>query len=391
MVCIDVIGIQSKTLMPSHSKKILINAFSLKEGGGQTHLIKIIEYLKVSRDFSVTILASKKSNFNFNRDDIELINIKWPLHNPIFRFFWEVLFLPSLLKKLKINLLFCPGGIISNKVPKNVKSVTMFRNMSPFDKKIIKETPLNKGKIRNLIIKRLMLQSMLKADLVIFISEFAKGIIYESLNKRIKKGVLINHGVDFNHIKEFEDISHIANFPFILYPSSIDRYKSQLEVIEAYFKIQKKMHLPNLLLVGSVDQNPKYVELVKKSIKEKKLERKIYLIGKVDFKYMPALYKKSDFIIFASKTENCPNILLEAMCSSKMILCSNFQPMPEFAEDSVIYFNPENSGDLAEKLEIILTNEDLINLYSKKAKKKSQVYSWEKTSDKTWKALNSVL
>ena len=78
-------------------KRILINAFSLRGGGGQTHLIKIIEYLEKVRDFSVTILVSNQSNLRIQRDDVAIIRVKWPVDNPLLRALWEIFFLPFLI------------------------------------------------------------------------------------------------------------------------------------------------------------------------------------------------------------------------------------------------------------------------------------------------------
>jgi len=372
-------------------KIIMINAFALRGGGGQTHLIKIIQYLDKVRDFSVTVLLPHKSDLIFQRDDIEIIQVKWPVENPIMRTIWEIFYLPILLKKLKIDVLFCPGGLITTKVPKGVKSATMFRNMTPFDQNQLNGMPLNLDKIRNLILKRFMLRSMKKADLVIFISEFAEKTIKQHLATPLKKRVLIHHGVDFSKNEAEEDISAVIKLPYILYPSSIDVYKSQLEVIEAYYSLSKKIDLPHLVLLGSLEQNLDYVTQVRESIQIKGLQDKVVLAGKIDFKLMPTMYRQSSFIIFASQTENCPNILLEAMSSGKLILCSNFQPMPEFAKESVIYFNPQKPEDLTNNLEMVIKKEDLVDYYSKKSLEESKAYSWEDTSHKTWKSLAEII
>jgi len=371
--------------------RIIINAFSLRGGGGQTHLIKIIEYLERVRDFSVTILISNQSNLRIQRDDVEFIKVNWPVDNPVLRSFWEIFYLPSLLKKLNADLLFCPGGVLITAIPKGVKSATMFRNMTPFDEEQLRKMKFNLSKIRNLILKKVMIRSMQKADLVIFISEFARETILKNLIKPLKENVLIHHGVDFSSNKSDKDIKHIIKTPYILYPSSIDNYKSQLEVVKAYSLLSKKIKLPNLLLVGSVNQNPIYVDILRKTISEKKLEETVLIAGKVDYELMPSLYKQANFIIFASQTENCPNILLEAMSSGKLILCSNLQPMPEFARESVIYFDPKKPESLVSKIEMVFKNEELIEQYSKKSFLEAERFSWIETSSKTWQSLNSII
>ena len=83
---------------------------------------------------------------------------------------------------------------------------------------------------------------------------------------------------------------------------------------------------------------------------------------------MPFAYANSKFVLFASRSENCPNILLEAMACGCAILCSNKNPMPEFAEDSVLYFDPEDHIDLAKAIQRFLTERELVESCSLKAK-----------------------
>ena len=78
------------------------------------------------------------------------------------------------------------------------------------------------------------------------------------------------------------------------------------------------------------------------------------------------------------------------MSSGKMILCSNFEPMPEFAQDSVLYFNPTNPSDLASQIKSIHQNTEVIKFYAEKARSHAKKFSWKKTSNKTWELLNSV-
>ena len=263
--------------------------------------------------------------------------------------------------------------------------------MTPFDKKQISKMPFGLQKLRNLILRKMMLYSMEKADIVIFISKFAELCIKDTITKPLKKTILIPHGVDFNKVKEFKTINEVTDLPFILYASSLDIYKSQLEVIEAYSILAKKRDLPNLLLVGSVKQNREYVKQVKEKILRLGLTKKVILTGKIDYELMPSIYNRAELVIFASQTENCPNILLEAMASKKFIICSNNEPMPEFAKDTVVYFDPVIPEDLSDKLNMALSNPEILTSYAAKAFEESKNYSWKNTSKQTWDSLTSIL
>ena len=122
---------------------------------------------------------------------------------------------------------------------------------------------------------------------------------------------------------------------FILYPSMIQFYKNQIEVFKAYeIFIEKYPDGPNLLFVGKGDEN--YLKKLEKCIGNSKYSNRVKILKNVTFEQMPTLYKKSKFIIFASMSENCPNILLESLSFGKAILCSKKYPMPE--EKNVLYF-----------------------------------------------------
>ena len=161
-------------------------------------------------------------------------------------------------------------------------------------------------------------------------------------------------------------------------------------MIKAYSLAKEKLlkDLPNLYLVGSIN-NKKYFQDLKKLIKKLNLDSKIFFTGKIEHEYMPAVYKHSLMVIFASKIENCPNILLEAIAMNKLILCSNTKPMPEFGKDSVIYFNPNSPFDLSEKLIEILSENQLFKTYEEKTKN-VKIFSWEDCANKTWKELGSI-
>jgi len=102
------------------------------------------------------------------------------------------------------------------------------------------------------------------------------------------------------------------------------------------------------------------------------------------------VYKHASFAIFASQSENCPNILLELMASGCAVLCSDMPPMPEFGQDAVIYFNPRSPSDLAEKLEYLVNNHQVIDQLKQKALAHADSFQWTVSAKQTWRALHDV-
>ena len=67
---------------------------------------------------------------------------------------------------------FPPRQICKECHGREFKTVTMFRNMMPFDRQQRQKYPFGWMRMRNWILERTMLRSMLSADLVIFIDIF---------------------------------------------------------------------------------------------------------------------------------------------------------------------------------------------------------------------------
>jgi glycosyltransferase involved in cell wall biosynthesis len=374
-------------------KKIVISAFSARRGGGKTYLENILKYFPDNQNLNVTILVSKKYEIEKIPSNIHTEIITFPVDNPFFRIFWEVFVLPVYLRKNHTDVFFCPGGIIPKSGFGAWKTVTMFRNMIPFDIEQRKKYPLGYMRLRNWLLSKVMTRSMESADLVIFISKFARQFIEGYSKKGFKKTVTIPHGVsnDFRYIgRELEERpSYLPNSNYILYPSIIDVYKAQKELIEAFSILRDRgVDTPILLLVGEI--YGKYGKDVKKMINDLELHKKVFIFGALPYKDMPLLYKYSDFVIFASNTENCPNILLEALASSSAILCSNKMPMPEFAGEAVEYFDSDNPISIAEKVNFLIKSPENISKLKKLAQKQSDLFHWSDASRKTWKALYDV-
>src|SRR5580692_4264925 len=117
----------------SRKTKIVINALSARTGGGQTYLINLLESLPEEFPVEIFVLAPDSVALPRDKPNVERIPVGLPVENPFARAIWERLYLSRLLKRLDANLLFCPGGLIGSRVPSGCKTVTMFRNMIPFD------------------------------------------------------------------------------------------------------------------------------------------------------------------------------------------------------------------------------------------------------------------
>lgn len=370
--------------------KIVINALSARLGGGQTYLKNLLAYLPEQADLDILVYAP--ASLRFPEDTrIRRLTTLWPTENPLLRAVWEKIALPSILRKEKAQILFCPGGILATNVPAGCKTVTMFRNMMPFDPVVLQRMPFGLQKIRNWILKRVMLRSMAAADLTIFISDYARGVIEGLIH--VRSSVTIPHGIN----SRFRTAKQVINRPswlpkgeYLLYVSRFDVYKHQMEVVQAYIKLPADLRSRyKLLLVGELD----YIlsEKVKLLIENNKLHSSILILGGIPYDDLPNIYHHAKINIFASSCENCPNILLEALGAGKPVISSSVMPMPEFGVGAVEYFNPIDPEDLTRKILMILRDESRIKCLGSMAHHRSLDFEWSVTGLKTWASMMALV
>lgn len=366
--------------------KILINAFSARLGGGQTYLINLLDHLPDRNDFEILVYAPATLTLPQN-EKIKRCTSHWPTTNPIARSFWEKFVLPRILREESVDVLFCPGGTINTKPPSGCKTVTMFRNMIPFDMIVRKNLPIGLQRVRNWLLERIMLKSMALADLTIFISDYARQVIERRIT--VKRAVTIPHGINSafrTYNKQLAQPQVATKGEYILYVSRFDVYKHQYEVVQAYAQLAEDLRREyKLLLAGELDETE--VNRVRGLIHKYALQDQVCILGPVAYHDLPALYQHACLILFASSCENCPNILLEALGSGRPVLSSNVMPMPEFGGAGVGYFSPFDAKEISQEMARVLSDLELRKKMAEAATARSKEFEWAVTAKKTWEQI----
>lgn len=368
-------------------KLLVINALSALQGGGQTYLINFLKHL-YDADFKILLLVNSRNRGVFEKytsDRTELYEVVWASKSIIHRTLWERLVLPSFLTKIKADAYYAPGGVLITKVPNGVISVTALRNMLPFNEHERKRFPLiSYIRFKLWLLRYVFLKSYKLADKVVFISEHSKSVVKGYLTDIDKKSVVIPHGLNslFLDSNELYDLpKYLKENKFYLYVSILDVYKAQKEIIKAWkILIDDGFEYP-LVLVGPKYND--YGEEVVDMINKLEIQEKVIYMGKVDYEKLPGLYKASRALLFASSCECCPNILLEKLAAGKPVICSNIEPMPEFAEDAVVYFDPYNPETLVKQVRVIEEDEKKMKKLAEKAGQQALKFDWNKTVKKT--------
>jgi len=368
-------------------KTLVINGLSARGGGANTYLLNFFKYLPEG-NFRVVLIIStqnKKIFENCASMRVKLFEATWASKSIIHRSLWERFELPKFLFEENATVYYAPGGTMTTVMPEGVISATALRNMLPFDDKERQRFPLfSYIRFKLWLLRHVFLKSYKMADKVVFISEYSKSIVQQYIPNIDEKSILIPHGINdlfLNSDTNYELPDFLQENQFYLYVSRLDFYKAQKEIIQAWKKLSSSgFSYPIVLVGGNYNQ---YGEEVVAMIEELELKEKVFYLGEIDYEKLPGLYKAARVLIFASSCECCPNILLEKLAAGKPVVCSNIQPMPEFGEEAVMYFDPYDPDTLVSQIIAMEEDQDKMKELAEKAAQQALKFDWEKTVKKT--------
>lgn len=268
------------------------------------------------------------------------------------RIVWENLMMYKVINAYKPDVFLTFSHYLPFTYNRKIPSVVGVANLAPFSMKAQKEE-LWPIRIKMWLLKHTILNSCRRATHVLALSETCKRTLIEHDLHGCDITVAPN-GVN-TYWKE-RALPSLAlkrlgvNKPFLLYVSHLQRYKNQIRLIEAYTRMEPKIRENyQLVLVGEA-QNYEYYRELHALIFQKNMSSDILLLPGKNKENLRELYQAATLFVCPSLIENCPNILLEAMMSGAPVAVSNVFPMPEFADEAAVYFDPLDIDSICQSL-----------------------------------------
>ncbi len=217
-----------------------------------------------------------------------------------------------------------------------------------------------------------------------------KGIIVitkklEELHKKIlpQKNFLVAYdGVDlnqFNLVITKEEAQSKLNLPkdkkIILYTGHLYNWKGAQVLAEA------AKFLPDNYQIYFVGGTDKDITNFKNTYQDKNIN----IVGHRPYQEIPLWLKAADVLVIPnsgrfeiSRSYTSPMKLFEYMASQTPIIASDLPSLREILDDSsCLFFQPDNSKDLVEKIKNLITDKEKQHLIIKNAFAKVQVYDWQ--------------
>ncbi len=367
-----------------------IDASNIRAGGGVTHLVEVLRAAESRAHGFDRVIVWGGAATLAKIDDRDWLR---KLHDPIldygllYRVFWQRFRLRELAQQAGCDVLFVPGGSDASGFK---PMVTMSQNLLPFAWRELRRYGWSLYTLKFLLLRWTQGRSFREADGVIFLTKYARDNVTKVTGAQRGKNAIIPHGINPRFLlpprRQRLPIDFDESQPCrILYVSSVDVYKHQSHVAEAVAQLRSAGIPVVLELVGPPAAG---MNRLQKTLNRVDPERTFVTYrGQVPYEKLHKFYANADIGVFASSCENLPNILLEGMAAGLPMACSRMGPMPEVLGNAGVYFDPEDSNDIARALRELIDSPDLRARLAQGAFERAHDFSWQRCADETFEFL----
>lgn len=216
------------------------------------------------------------------------------------------------------------------------------------------------------------------ADAVIALTKDMKREIQKICNREI---IVIPNGID---LERFQNLSREearnklqikADDKIIIFVGSLRPVKGVKYLIKAMKIVRQKEPNARLILIGNGEEKQDLVKLTG----DLNLGNLITFVGQIPNEKVPEYMAASNVFVLPSLSEGFPLVSLEAMACGLPIVVSRVCGLPEIVEDGKNGFLVEsgNPEQIAEKVLLLLEDDELRERMSRNNKEKVKDYTWE--------------
>lgn len=377
--------------------KLGIDMHNVRNGGGVSYVSNILRmfdpekhgFSRVCVFGSEEVLSHLPDGPNIEKHPQAILS-----RNLLFRLFFVFFLLGGELRRTGCSLLYSPGGLYFGRIR---PFATISRNMMPFEPEHWGMYPtFSFDRLRLHLMRRVHTMTFRRADGMVFLTTIAERIVGAAMGVARGRTAVIAHGVNRKLFHRGDDSPPLPasldpKGPIrLVYPSRLEPYKHQVQVIEAVKALRGEFPQLTIDLCGPA--NPDYKVIVDAALEASGLGSDVIRYhGELPLAALPPLYGQSHLLVFASSCENLPNTLIEALCFGIPIVSSRRPPMPEVAQDACLYFDPADSRSIVQAIRAALMDWPAALERVRIGQALADRYSWETCAEQTFGFLRGLL
>ncbi len=307
--------------------------------------------------------------------------------HPFLFYIWFEISVAKALNKYEIDLFFSPDGYLS--LNSEVKQICTIHDIN------FEHNPEDLTWLVRKYYRYFFPKFARKSEHILTVSEYSKKDIIETYGIPEKKVTAVWNGASdvFQPLQNKDKRQVRENYAngkeYFLFVGALSPRKNLKRLIQAFtlFKKRNSNSDIQLVIVGE--------ELWKKSNHGIKIndsvKNQIHFTGHIPLVELAKVIGSAKLFTYVPYFEGFGIPLVEAMKCGTPILSGDRTSLPEVAGDAGIYCDPYDAEDIANKMQMIIKDDSLLNSLSQKGLQRCKEFSWDIAAEKVWKVIESLL
>ncbi len=171
---------------------------------------------------------------------------------------------------------------------------------------------------------------------------------------------------------------------YLIYTGNLYPHKNIKVILKALKSLPK-------LKLKIISARSFFTDKIESLAKENQVNHQVEFLGYLPDDKFSQIYSQAIALVHPSFMEGFSLTGLEAMALSCPVISSNSSCLPEIYQDSVLYFDPNNSSQLVSQIKKLNKNPILRQELIKKGHLQVNKYSWDKTAQQTLAVYQKIL
>ena len=228
-----------------------------------------------------------------------------------------------------------------------------------------------------------------RAAMIFTVSQFTRSELLRLTTGRRRDNIVPIHLGIFPEWYCARNRPPLRQRPYFVCVGNIKPYKNVARLLDAFLKI--KQHIPHdLVIIGQKEglitgESPQFFERVRAA------GDRVHLTGFVSQDELLSLVGHAQALIMPSLYEGFGLPPLEAMAAGVPAAVARAASMPEVCGDAVLYFDPLNVEEMANRMLEIASDPALRNFLIRAGIERSRAFTWKACADQTSNGLKACL
>ncbi|HSP54343.1 MAG TPA: glycosyltransferase family 1 protein [Dehalococcoidia bacterium] len=236
------------------------------------------------------------------------------------------------------------------------------------------------------------LNSALKAQKIITVSESSRSEILDTLHVPPGRVVAIHNGIDPSWRSGEEEPAldlQSPDGPYILFGGSFEPRKNLPRLLRAFDQACKAGLSHRLVMI--VDAGSAHAGPVMELARNLSCAIRLTFLSRLDESSIRAVYRGADAFVFPTLSEGFGLPPLQALACSVPVIASDIPVMREILGDAACYVDPYSVDDMARALNSITSDHALRCRLATGGPKRAAAFSWEAAGRSTLEVYRSVV